>query len=188
MKSMNEKGSSMIEVLSVLAVIGVLTVGILAGISKINGKIKMERTYREAKTIILKTKQVFANLRPSAITGTELVSLGIFSELDDDENSFNILGNKMTIALSDDAGNGTGEETFIFRLEGVASRDCINLMSADWGNDRSSRLFRIGIGDESFYWQDEGKEEGRLLPPSVESTNDLCTASNAVDMEWEYYY
>ena len=186
MKNINEKGSSLIEVLAVLGVIGVISLGVMLGISKIHGKIAMERVYRETKDTILKTRQLFANVRPANaddIAGAKLVALGIFSEVDEDGYAISVSGNKIKIELS----SMHDEVTFTYNLLGVTSRNCIELMTADWGSDPSSGLAKIQVGEESFFWPGEGGE-GRLLPPGMESITDVCTASDSIDLKWEYYF
>ncbi|MCP4395318.1 MAG: hypothetical protein GY804_13775 [Alphaproteobacteria bacterium] len=60
-QSDNEHGRSMIEMLGVLAIVGVLSAGALAGYSQAMTNYKVNQAIDEIKTIIMKTKETYAD-------------------------------------------------------------------------------------------------------------------------------
>ena len=52
MKKTNQKGSSMIEVMGVMAILGMATIGIYAGISNVQGRFRLANGYDEIKRVI----------------------------------------------------------------------------------------------------------------------------------------
>lgn len=194
MKNTNEKGSSLIEVLGVLAIIGVMSAGVFTGIAAVQSKIRIARAFSEAKNSIKTIRQTFSSFRPENISASILSTLGILPDLDAEGYGVNVLGQKMTIQFSG-TGSGqyssdfsTSEQTFRLIYKDVDIKTCIGLLSADWGSDPSSGLAQIIVGDEDgdgiFRWAGENYS----LPPAMEDVMAECTQANTVDIYWEYYF
>ncbi len=108
MKNNNQSGRSMIEMLGVLAIIAVLTVGGIAGYSKAMEKFKLNKWKEDFAMLTVNLKTDFINSRSySSITERNLVNFfkeinvvpqGMFSSDNKD-----ILGNSINIYVRDDA-------------------------------------------------------------------------------------
>ena len=61
-KAMSQAGRSMIEMLGVLAIVGVLSIGAIAGYSKAFYKFKINRTMEDLSSFVANVKEKFANV------------------------------------------------------------------------------------------------------------------------------
>ena len=200
MKNINEKGNSLIEVLAVFGILAVISIGVLSGIISIQSKLRISKTYSETKNIIAAMRQNFSAFRPTPEKLTEmLVTLGIFQDADGDGYSTNSLGHRMNIQLSSEYSSpfSTSEPTFRLTYYNVDPKSCIGLLSADWGNDPSTGLAEILVGNDpdhtkSFWWPKDIPETGAdvpyPLPLNMEDGLRECTRYNSVNISWEYYF
>ena len=61
-KAIGQIGRSMVEMLGVLAIVGVLSVGAIAGYSKVFYKFKINKTMEDLSTFVSTVKEKFANV------------------------------------------------------------------------------------------------------------------------------
>ena len=138
-------GRSMIEMLGVLAIVCVLTVGGIAGYSKAMEKFKVNKTIDEVLTIVSNIRILYANATEQDMWDDwynfdnphdfyAFVRDYIFpKETDTDGNRFFVhaLGGRLYVEkMSDYKG-------ILIGLNGLSREACITLATNDWGGDSS---------------------------------------------------
>ena len=149
----NQTGRSMIEMLGVLAIIGVLSAAGLAGYSKAMAKHKMNRTINQMVQIVNNVHTAFANSQDGSTPYTVLmgedgmrkaVALNIFpDEMVFDRNIptvLNLYKGKVSI-VSEDGSD------FELIFEDLPKEVSIAIGTIDWGIDDASGLQEVEIND-----------------------------------------
>ncbi|MBR3502466.1 MAG: hypothetical protein IKO06_06130 [Alphaproteobacteria bacterium] len=133
----NQNGRSMIEMLGVLAIIGMLSVGGIAGYSKAMMKYRINKTIEQITLIAGNVRTFFApqknyrNLSTNVIKKAKLVPDEMWNEdktalVNAFGDSFSIFGgSKNTATTSDD-------KAFIISLSGLPAEACIELATHNW--------------------------------------------------------
>lgn len=185
-----QTGRSMVEMLGVLAIIGVLSVGGIAGYSQAMSKFKVSKTMDQIQTIITNIRTIFASQRSyGTLTTAQAYSLGILTdETYADAKGVNPYGGEIKI------GTGTNNRSFTIEYASLPADACIKLATADWGGDASSGLVAIslksGASAVKFEWASQANvdaEENNILPISLTKAITGCgvgAANSAV--VWEY--
>ena len=146
----NEAGRSMIEMLGVLAIIGVLSVGGIAGYSKAMNKFKTNKVADNVSMIVANVKTLYAqqNTYDGLNNGTA-VSMGVIPdelgtvvENTSQATLTNAFNGPVFIKQSDSTTQGDGK-AFIIEFNNLSREACITLATNDWGSGFSSGL--IGI-------------------------------------------
>ena len=170
MNNKNQNGRSMVEMLGVLAIIGVLSVGGIAGYSKAMLQLKINKTINQITSIVTNTRTLYATQ-----SGKEKY-LGL-CEYDEEYEEYDCFGldNQRRQGLLDDVENGklasgvlecftcnpersgnpfndnqTICENFELWISGLTREECIKLATYDWGNINSSGLVAVGIMEGEF--------------------------------------
>ena len=146
-------GRSMIEMLGVLAIIGVLSVGGIAGYSKAMMQFKINQTKQEISEIITNIRTLYAQQKDfNGINDLPLELIADKTHLDQYgriEHPFNdIIG----IENGSDYGvanSYSSYETFNIRVRYIPKEACIALATSDWGSISSTGVAGIAIGDIS---------------------------------------
>ena len=181
-------GRSMIEMLGVLAIIGVLSVGGIAGYSKAMEKFKINKTIQHITEIAANVQTLYMP-----------------------QKDFNGLSSARSMFIPDDLDKGVSTqgftimeqwrtpEFFSIRYMGLTKEACFALASADWGADSSSGVYAIVVGDVSAidYIPEDNPTEGsdfddpqwshsyyattKYLPVSPAKITSYCTDEGAGD-------
>jgi Tfp pilus assembly protein FimT len=139
-----ESGRSMVEMLGVLAIIGVLSVGAIAGYSKAMNKYKMNKTVDQISNIVANLRTAFAttgNYSSLASNPIETaIKLGVFPEdmiVDSShvKNLYNGDVNLTTVSVNSVAHGG-----FKLTYSGLPKEVTVFLGTAYWGDDNSGLL------------------------------------------------
>ena len=151
-----ESGRSMIEMLGVLAIIGVLSVGGIAGYSKAMNKFKTNKVADNVSMLVANIKTMYAQqnsyngldnvsavkmgLVPDELTGTYKAAAGSTPASQGLENAFN--GSVYIKA----ANSGTGADSaFYIIFNGLSKEACVTLATNDWGSSYSSGLVGMKV-------------------------------------------
>ena len=129
----NENGRSMVEMLGVLAIIGVLSVGAIAGYSKAMFKYKMNKTVDEISNIV-------ANIRTIAVgnVGEDGIQIGKNNEI---LKNLNIVPenmwqeNKLINSFGGEIDIQIYSHVFNISYQGLSSQTCIELATQNWSDD-----------------------------------------------------
>ena len=154
MKHINENGRSMVEMLGVLAIIGVLSVGGIAGYSKAMNKYKINKTTDQVSMLVANIRTLFSSQgNYEGISNASAIKFGVVpNEMYDSSDSTgstmkNAFNGAVTIT-SDAARSGqTGvKDAFIIEYNGLSEEACITIATGDWGSGQSSGLIGIAAG------------------------------------------
>lgn len=151
MMKYNENGRSMVEMLGVLAIIGVLSVGGIAGYSKAMNKYKINKTTDQVSMLVANIRTLFSSQgNYKDLTNAQAIKFGVVpndmyapksgsAEITEIKNAFN---GQVYIAAS--GGRAAGDnEAFVIVYSGLTSEACITIATGDWGSGQASGL--IGI-------------------------------------------
>lgn len=155
MRHINEKGRSMVEMLGVLAIIGVLSVGGIAGYSKAMNKYKINKTNDQLSMLIANIRTLFSS--QSDYTGLNNGTAIQYGVVPNDMYRSAANGNysanyaitnpfagDVTIAVSgSDAGHPS--HAFTVTYENIPQEACVNIMTSDWGSGQGSGLIAIAV-------------------------------------------
>lgn len=168
----NESGRSMIEMLGVLAIIGVLSVGGIAGYSKAMGKFKVNKCVDQLTQIVASTRALFAGHKDYSALGTAgagtttktcsttaingpLIKQGHLvpeDMLTTDSNGKDALENpfmgSVILSCGKKRSADTGNKAFIIIYNSVPKDLCIELATQDWGAGASSGLIGVCVNKD----------------------------------------
>ena len=145
----NESGRSMIEMLGVLAIIGVLSVGGIAGYSKAMNKFKTNKVADNVSMIVANVKTLYAqqNTYDGLNNGTA-VSMGVIPDelgtvyANSNAKLTNAFNGPVFIKQSDSTSGNDGK-AFIIEFNNLSREACITLATNDWGSGFSSGLIAL---------------------------------------------
>ena len=152
-KKSTQSGRSMIEMLGVLAIVGVLSVGGIAGYSKAMTKFKINKTIDQVTHIVTNVRTLYAQQTSYGGLYSQLQNgdkLGVLpDELKDGIYSWSHNNNpfKGTIGISE----GYGDKFFVLTYHGLPKEACVALATYDWGDKYSSGLTAISV-HSNFNW------------------------------------
>ncbi|MBO6281282.1 MAG: hypothetical protein J6N49_01990 [Alphaproteobacteria bacterium] len=156
--SSNETGRSMIEMLGVLAIIGVLSVGGIAGYSKAMMQYKINKTVDQVSQIVGNMRTLYGSQKNYAnIDATILKKAHIIPDEmwgDGYSDLSNAFGGDVVIETSDKK-NGSDNKAFTVELFDLPEEACMALATYDWGSGSSSGLIAISASNFSGlngYW------------------------------------
>jgi Tfp pilus assembly protein PilE len=137
-------GRSMVEMLGVLAIIGVLSIGGISSYAKAMSKHKINKTIDQMTQIINNIRNIYVNKRGyTGLNNVEAVSLGVFpTEMIIDKTT----GKVKNLYQGDVTVSGT-EDDFDVLFEGLPQDVSAQLAVTDWGiND--SGLIQIQLNGQ----------------------------------------
>ena len=174
----NQSGRSMIEMLGVLAIIGVLSVGGIAGYSKAMMKYRINKTIEQITLIAGNVRTFFAPhgnydglnsrfdtgkaiIKKAKLVPDEMLTLDSDGKITNITNAFGgeiIIHEQSKISLDDD-------KAFRIGIGNIPLDACIELTVYDW---RSANALGVMI-------ETEDNDLDYKLPLSIEDATDLCS-------------
>ena len=146
-----QSGRSMVEMLGVLAIIGVLSVGGIAGYSKAMAKFKLSKAMDQVSTVVTNIRTLYSG-QPN-YTGLDTsvaIKMGaIPTEMLNGQSpttasvAYNAFNGLVTV-VSGNSFSGDTNRTFTVTFEGLGKEACVALASADWGFGSGTGLVHIG--------------------------------------------
>lgn len=155
----NENGRSMIEMLGVLAIIGVLTVGGILGYTKAMAKYRSNKVTDQITLFITNVRTMYAqqqtyvnlnnamaidlNLAPDelVVRGADGKPTGVL------RNIFS--GNVQIAPAAIDATDTAKVSSFVLTFYGLSRDACMQLATSDWGSGSSSGLVAVHFYNDS---------------------------------------
>ena len=144
-------GRSMIEMLGVLAIVGVLSVGGIAGYSKAMQKFKINKTIDQVSQIVANIRTLYAQQTTYGSTQTwDFKQMGVIPDDMIWDSTYYL--NPFNGIFHITSGNQIGipEQYFAISIGGLSKEVCIALASYDWGDLHSTGLAGIAIVDDTF--------------------------------------
>ena len=138
-----QSGRSMVEMLGVLAIIGVLSVGGIAGYSKAMAKFKLSKAMDQVSTTVTNIRTMYSGQPDyTGLANDTAISLGLVgAEMVSGSAIKNAFSGAVTIKAED--VNSMKDAGFSVKFEGLGKEACISLASADWGSGSGSGLVSI---------------------------------------------
>lgn len=188
-----QSGRSMVEMLGVLAIIGVLSVGGIAGYSKAMAKFKLTKAQDQLTMLLMNIRTAYATSPSySGLTAANAVAYNLAPQ-------DMVTGSGATASLHNAfgggvlvEGGGTNNVRFAITFNGLGSETCASLASTDWGSDG---LVGITVSDAAVTTQDFAPTHtgatsaaGVALPISLPQAFSECSGTTAVNaITWVYY-
>ena len=154
MKYTNESGRSMVEMLGVLAIIGVLSVGGIAGYSKAMNKYKINKTTDQVSMIVANLRTLFSGQGDYAtLSNSQAIKFGVIpndmltGSSDGIKNAFN--GKVNVVAVAARSAGADNDEAFVVEYDGLSQDACVTIATGDWGSGQGSGLIAVAAGKGS---------------------------------------
>ena len=158
-----ESGRSMIEMLGVLAIIGVLSVGGIAGYSKAMNKFKTNKIADNVSMLVANIKTLYAQQNTyDGLENETAVSMGVVPDelvVKDSQGKYDHLTNAFNGTVDihvSGSTEATDKKAFVLAFSGISREACITLATNDWGSGYSSGLIAIRASGESSTGDDQG--------------------------------
>ncbi|MBR2137160.1 MAG: hypothetical protein IJ852_04275 [Alphaproteobacteria bacterium] len=194
---MNQNGRSMIEMLGVLAIIGVLSVGGIAGYSKAMSKYRTNKTIEQITQISTGIRTLYSGQRSyDGVSGTVLRKAKILPE-----SAFDGSGSSSSVAVNPFGGNITvavrgkysssDKKAFYIQITNVPDDACVELLSQEWGDATSLISYGIGNNATSFGSANSCSDSGSLRC-GKNGVMEMGTVISACDgnnntLTWSFY-
>ncbi len=199
--SSEQHGRSMVEMLGVLAIIGVLSVGGIAGYSKAMTKFKVSKSMDQISMLVANIRTLYSGqLDYEGLTTQVAAQLGaVPSEMVKNMSEgtlVNPFGGGVTISANEN-GAVSKNDSFIVSYSGIGREVCVALVTPDWGSGSSSGLVSITIANTESEVEEgqvmagttytHGEEKKKLpVPLAMASAEDTgCVELNNV-ITWVY--
>ena len=184
-----QSGRSMVEMLGVLAIIGVLSVGGIAGYSKAMAKFKTSKALDQVSTTVANIRTLYSGqpnykglntkiaIQMGAI-GAEMLSGQSATSATAAYNAFN-----GTVTISATTVSGRENAGFQLIFSGLSKEACVQMASSDWGSGSGSGLVSVQAGNAT-----AGTTASGTLPLNLATAASGCNVegdSNTVT--WVYY-
>ncbi len=146
----NEQGRSMIEMLGVLAIVGVLSVGGIAGYSKAMVKVKNNRLISELSELIINIRTMYIGQNNySGINEEILIKAGaVPHNMIDTVNDSIVHAYGGSIKIFTSYVESNAPKAFELYLTDLDTLTCINIVTMDWGKDVSSGFQGLYVGTD----------------------------------------
>ena len=207
----NEQGRSMIEMLGVLAIVGVLSVGGIAGYSKAMNKFKTNKLIDQVNMISTNIRTLYSSQRNyKGLTNKVATQTGVVpSEMYDAKASdgvstiTNAFGGKVDIQAAATAGDSEGG-AYVISVDGIPAASCISIATTDWGGDSGSGLVAMYVENgkdiDAVYTKLKDNSHGGNagsnlakpesaeygLPFNISNANLACKSTGTVGIGWKY--
>ena len=149
----NESGRSMIEMLGVLAIVGVLSVGGIAGYSKAMTKFKTNKVADQVSMIVTNIRTLYAQQTTySGLNNVNAVKMGVVpDELGTDDGLKNAFAGGVRIIAGSTGSDATGGSNGAFQVSfgNLPKEACVTLATNDWGSGYSSGFIGMAVSGTS---------------------------------------
>ena len=144
-----QSGRSMVEMLGVLAIIGVLSVGGIAGYSKAMAKFKLSKAMDQISTIVANVRTLYSS-QPNyrGLTTEVAIRTGaIPTEMLNGESTttatkiYNAFGGTVFV---ENSITTRADQSFAIIFAGLGKEACVVLVTADWGRESGSGFVAAG--------------------------------------------
>ena len=196
-----QSGRSMVEMLGVLAIIGVLSVGGISGYSKAMAKFKLTKAQDQLTMMIMNIRTAYVTspgypgLNNSLAADYKLVSQEMVVS-QGGSSLISAFGGEVLVSAVQGA-DGTANGAFQIIFNGLGKDACTSLASSDWGTDglvgiivngtKQSVSNTVATGGESCTTGIAGKLcLPSSLPVSLPNARAACSSNNQNSISWVY--
>lgn len=161
----SQSGRSMVEMLGVLAIIGVLSIGGIAGYSRAMIKFKVGKSLDQISMLVASIQTLYSGQRNySGLTLKEAISYGVISPdmKASDSTVTNVFAG--SVLLGEAKYRETAGAAFQIVYNGLGQEACVTMASSDWGTGSSA-----AASSTAFFWRRRNGRLSRRLPPKWSS-------------------
>lgn len=173
----NEQGRSMIEMLGVLAIVGVLSVGGIAGYSKAMNKFKTNKAIDQINMVATNVRTLYSSQRTYDGLNNKLAkTVGLIpSEMYDNASDSTITNAFSGSFKIKPAGNNTDGDkaAFTIAIDNVPETSCISIITTEWGSDSGSGLVAMRVDSSN----SASVDDTNLDAATITGTAATCTTS-----------
>ena len=196
-KNINENGRSMIEMLGVLAIIGVLSVGGIAGYSKAMQKYRINKTIEQITLIAGNVRTFFSTqqdysqvecytstpsyggtgcsiIRKAKIIPDEMLTFVSDGSITAITNAF---GGRFELWPSNKSST-TDTKAFRFTIYGLPPEACMEIASMDWSSNSGSSVIELVINSGS----SPASTASQYIGNCTSTDNDFCAKDMPADI------
>lgn len=196
-----QSGRSMVEMLGVLAIVGVLSIGGIAGYSKAMAKYKVNKTIDQVSMLITNIRIAYGNqnsykdISNQKLVEYELVSNDI-TQGSTDGTFYNPYAGTITVTPTDTSGTACNSgqcPAFSITYTNLDRQACAAIASSDWGGSASSGLLSMTVkaGDKTAkhdWTTANASDPSKRLPIDFnQAMTDCGTFSTQSSITWVYY-
>ena len=201
-----QSGRSMIEMLGVLAIVGVLSVGGIAGYSKAMTKFKINKTADQISQIVTNIRTLYAQQTTyQGLNTANAIKMGVTpDELGTGTTLTHAFAGNMQIRTSNRLSSSS-DDAFEISIYDIPKEACVSLSTLDWGSTSSSGLIAILTTHSAALSISEGIDnctsssaptgtsiitrcsKDGPLPVSYAAYACNCTSVNNCGITWKYY-
>ena len=173
MKINMQTGRSMIEMLGVLAIIGILTVGGFGLVTKANMQRKVAAVVEEIGDLAQKVRIVARDYTGDTGDMTSYVYNGKAYPDTLEYSSTSFSGTEdTTYTVSYTKQSSTNSFTFTIQANNLTTEMCMEVLTTNWGSPSTSGFISIAMAGES----------ALTLPVDIGTASDKCGDSNSVQL------
>ena len=186
-----QNGRSMVEMLGVLAIIGVLSVGGIAGYSKAMTKFKINKSMDQISMLVASIQTLYSGQRNySGLTLKEAISYGVISPdmKASDSTVTNVFAG--SVLLGEAKYRETAGAAFQIVYNGLGQEACVTMASSDWGTGSSAGLIGMRVSDQELALAEMDAETytGTDLPITISEAVAKCTCREAPTCAIGWYF
>lgn len=189
-----QSGRSMVEILGVLAIVGVLSVGGIAGYSKAMAKFKLTKTQDQLQMMVMNirtayvTSPGFPDLNTAHVIEYKLASSEMMV---DSKNLLNAFGGKVYVEATENLERNS-DGAFAILYAGLGRDSCVSLATSDWGTDGLIGIYVDSTTDPINKIENpnalskEQLKQPSELPISLTTAREKCSSDNNNLITWYY--
>ncbi len=181
-----QAGRSMVEMLGVLAIIGVLSIGGISGYSKAMAKFRINKTLDQISMLVMNIRSLFASsLDYTGLDNSLAITMGIIPGEMRGAGSGSIINAFQGDVVIKAGNQGGTNRSFEIEYAGLTQEACVSIATADWGSQAGSGLYSISVNDNTHYAdRADGATDG--LPLNIGAASGYCGTGPA-NIKWVYY-
>lgn len=144
-----QSGRSMVEMLGVLAIIGVLSVGGIAGYSKAMTKFKITKTFDQVSMMVANIRTLYSGQRNYDGLKTDIaMDMGVVpTEMEGPTEGTLINAFQGNVEVGYATYNSIEKAAFYLSYANMGQEACVQIITSDWGSGASSGFVGLSVGD-----------------------------------------
>ena len=195
-----QSGRSMVEMLGVLAIIGVLSVGGIAGYSKAMTKFKITKTFDQVSMMVANIRTLYSGQRNYDGLATDIaMDMGVVpTEMEGPTEGTLINAFQGNVEVGYATYNGIEKAAFYLSYANMGQEACVQIITSDWGSGASSGFVGLSVGDTAPTIGDEptfdnaagdgsGSWDNMHLPISPADAAKTCATDTGYSIITWYY-
>ena len=193
-KKTDQSGRSMVEMLGVLAIIGVLSVGGISGYSKAMAKFKMTKAQDQITMLLMNIRTAYATspsysgLNSRIAIEYNLAPQEMAASTASTGTLYGAFGGEVVVGTLSDSNN-----YFYIQIKALGKEACRGLLTSDWGADGLVKIVAQSSGSQPAAGCTAvaaAKQTGTWctanLPVHLSDAGTVCNAETT-DLTWVYY-